>query len=301
MKTSRALLTLTIATFSTLSFGQASGKTDARTPTAAPKTTAAPDTTVIRGGKLLTMTHGVINNGVVVLDHGKITAVGAAGSVAIPNNAKVIDATGMTVYPGLIDSQTQLGITEISAVEMSNDLAEISDEIMPHMRVADAFHAESEVIPVTRINGITNAIVAPAARDSLPGQMSFIQLDGASADEMLLVRDIGMALYFTERQRRNESFEHAKFPYTRMGLAAQLRQAFIDAQDYAQKWTDYDKKRSSGSSAAGENQGGSDDKKSPASPPKRDLKLEALLPYLQGKKPVVLTAEEPGDVKVALE
>src|SRR5437588_12252951 len=130
MKTSRALLTLTIATFlSTLSFGQASGKTDARTPPATPKTTAAPDTTVIRGGKLLTMTHGVINNGVVVLDHGKITAVGAAGSIAIPKNAKVIDATGMTVYPGLIDSQTQLGITEISAVEMSNDLAETSDEI----------------------------------------------------------------------------------------------------------------------------------------------------------------------------
>jgi imidazolonepropionase-like amidohydrolase len=153
---------------------------------------------------------------------------------------------------------------------------------------------------VTRINGITNAIVAPAARDSLPGQMSFIQLDGASADEMLLVRDIGMALYFTERQRRNDSFERAKFPFTRMGMAAQLRQAFIDAQDYAQKWSDYDKKRSSGGS---DNKGSSnaDDKKSSSSAPKRDLKLEALLPYLQGKKPVVLTAEEPGDVKVALE
>src|SRR4029077_8953192 len=159
MKTLQTLLSFTIAVtlLSAASFGQTSGKGGPKTPPAS-KAAVVSDTTVIRGGKLLTMTHGVIENGVVVLDHGKITAVGAAGSVAVPRNAKVIDATGMTVYPGLIDSQTQLGITEISAVEMSNDLAETSDEIMPHMRVADAFHAESEVIPVTRINGITNAI-----------------------------------------------------------------------------------------------------------------------------------------------
>lgn len=272
-----------------------------------PSTPVATGATVIRGGKLLTMTHGVIENGIVVLENGKIAAVGTAGSVSVPTNANVIDATGMTVYPGLIDSQTQLGITEISAVDMSNDLVEASDEIMPHMRVADAFHAESEVIPVTRINGITNAIVAPSSRDSLPGQMSFIQLDGPSADEMLLVRDIAMGLYFGGEQRRNESFERAKFPYTRMGLAAQLRQAFIDAQDYAQKWADYDKKRAGREktpdpkSDSAKSDSKDDAKKSEkATPPKRDLKFEALLPYLQGKKPVVLTAEEPADVKVAM-
>src|SRR4051812_14700590 len=131
MKTLRTLsITIAVSVLSASAFGQASGKAGAKA-SPAPKAAVAPDTTVIRGGKLLTMTHGVIENGVVVLDHGKITAVGAAGSVAIPRNAKVIDATGMTVYPGLIDSQTQLGITEISAVDMSNDLAETSDEIMP--------------------------------------------------------------------------------------------------------------------------------------------------------------------------
>ena len=67
----------------------------------------------------------------------------------------------MTVYPGLIDSETRSGLTEISAEDMTNDLIELSDEIMPHMHVYDAFHAESELIPVTRLNGITNAIVAP--------------------------------------------------------------------------------------------------------------------------------------------
>ena len=246
---------------------------------------------VLRGGRLLTISHGTIENGVLVMENGKITAVGAAGSVQVPRNARVLDVTGMTVYPGLIDSETHLGLTEISAEPMTNDLQETSDAIMPHMHVYDAFHAESDLIPVARMNGVTNAIVAPQTRDTLPGQDAFVQLAGRSSDEMLLVRDIAMPLNFTGEQRRNESFQNAQFPQTRMGMAAQLRQVFIDAQDYAQKSADYDKK-----AAAWEK----DKKGDQPSAPKRDLKLEALLPYLEGKRPVVLAANEPSDLKTAL-
>jgi len=267
-------------------------------------------TVALKGGKVLTVSHGTIENGVVLFENGIITAVGVAGSVQIPKNARIIDATGMTVYPGLIDSETSLGLTEISAVDMTNDLVEPSDEIMPHMHVYDAFHAESELIPVTRLNGITNAIVAPASRDTLPGQDSFIQLAGKSRDEYLLVRDIAMPLNFTGEQRRNERGEGRKFPSTRMGLAAQIRQAFLDAQDYAQKWSDYEKKKAdydkpttdlvpapdSSAKPADKDKG----KKQPPNPPKRDLKLEALLPYLQGKKPIVLAAEESSDLQAAV-
>src|SRR5206468_4198593 len=84
----------------------------------------------IRGGKLLTITHGVIDNGTVVMENGKITAVGPSASVKIPANARVIEANGMTVYPGLIDSETNLGLIEIEADQMTNDLVETSDEIM---------------------------------------------------------------------------------------------------------------------------------------------------------------------------
>jgi len=257
-------------------------------PTAKPEPARA---IVLRGGKLMTISHGTIENGTLVMENGKITAVGAAASVKVPKNARVIDVTGMTVYPGLIDSETHLGLTEISLDTTTNDLEETSDAIMPHMHVYDAFHAESDLIPVTRMNGVTNAIVAPATRDTLPGQDAFVQLAGKSSDEMLLVRDIAMPLNFTGAQRRNESFQTAKFPQTRMGMAAQLRQAFIDAQDYAQKLADYEKK------AADWEKEKKGDK---PSPPKRDLKLEALLPYLEGKRPVVLAAEEPSDLKVAL-
>jgi imidazolonepropionase-like amidohydrolase len=253
---------------------------------------------VLKGGKILTISHGTIENGVLVMKDGKIAAVGAAGSVSVPSDAQVIDVTGMTVYPGLIDSETALGLTEISAEQMTNDLVESSDEIMPHMHVYDAFHAESELIPVSRLNGITNAIVAPSSGDTLPGQDAFIQLDGASALEMLLIRDIAMPLNFTADQRRNESWEKRKFPSTRMGMAAQLRQTFLDAQEYERSWTDYNKKKSDFESKPATDK--DKDKKQPPSPPKRDLKLEAVLPYLDGKKQIVLAAEEASDLETAV-
>jgi imidazolonepropionase-like amidohydrolase len=266
----------------------------------------------LRGGKLLTVSHGTIDNGVLLIENGKIAAIGAADSVEIPQDARVVDVRGMMVYPGLIDSQTALGLTEISAEQMTNDLVEPSEEIMPHMHVYDAFHAESELIPVTRLNGITNAIVAPSSQDTLPGQDSFVQLAGKSAEDFLLVRDIAMPLNFTGEQRRNERGEGRKFPSTRMGLAAQLRQAFLDAQDYAQHWADYERKKADyektknaatskpSASKTLDDKDKEKDKKQPPTPPKRDLKLEALLPYLQGKKLVVLTAEEANDLQTAV-
>jgi imidazolonepropionase-like amidohydrolase len=260
-------------------------------------------TVALRGGRLLTISHGTIENGMLVIENGKIAAIGTANSVRLPKGARVVDTSGMTIYPGLIDSETALGLTEISAEQMTNDLVETSEEIMPHMHVYDAFHAESELIPVTRLNGITNAIVAPANRDTLPGQDSFVQLAGKSAQDFLLIRDIAMPLNFTGDQRRNERGDARKFPSTRMGLAAQMRQVFLDAQDYAQRWADYERKKAEyekPSTDATVNDKEKNKKSSPF-PPKRDLKLEALLPYLRGKKTVVLAAEEASDLQTAVD
>ena len=168
----------------------------------------------------------------------------------------------------------------------------MSDEIMPHMHVYDAFHAETALIPVTRINGITNAIVAPGQRRhaARPG---FIHPAGRPIGRRRcsLVRDIAMPLNFTGAAAPQQSLEKRKFPFTRMGMATQLRQAFIDAQDYDAKLAAYDKKKSSADAK---------EKDKAGAPPKRDLKLEALLPYLHGKKPVVLAAEQPNDLHTAL-
>ncbi len=263
---------------------------------------AATGPVAIRGAKLLTVSHGTIENGVLVMENGKITAVGGAGT-AIPAGAQVIDGKGMTVYPGLIDAETHLGLTEISAEPMTNDLVEPSDEIMPHMHVYDAFHAESALIPVTRLNGITNAVVAPSQGDSLPGQDSFIQLAGRDRDEMILARDIALPMNFSAAQRRTGpggggGGGGARFPETHMGLAAQLRQAFLDAQDYAAKMANCDKPAASQPAA---DQKPADQKSSGGGAScKRDMKLEALVPYLQGKKPVVLMARQAEEVITAV-
>ena len=165
------------------------------------------------------------------------------------------------------------------------------------MHVYEALHAESELIPVARLNGITNAIVAPASRDTLPGQDSFIQLAGRSADDLFLVRDIAMPLNFTGDQRRNERSEGRKFPSTRMDLAAQMRQAFLDAQDYAQKCPSTKRKRPTSTNPKLTQ---APPPIPPSNPPKGDLKLEALVPYLQGKKTVIRAADESSDLQAAV-
>lgn len=246
------------------------------------KPSATSKTVVLTGGKLLTITHGVIDNGVLVMAGGKITAVGTAGQVQIPKDAQVVDAKGMTIYPGLIDSETHLGLVEVEADSSSRDLVETSSEIMPHMHVYDAFHAETERIPVARLNGITNAIVAPASDDTLPGQDIFIQLSGRNRDEMILKRDIALPLNFgADQRRRDGGFRSWKFPSTRMGLASELRQSFLDTQHYMAE------------AEAAQKKG---DKNF-----KRDLKFEALIPYLKGERPVVVGVYESHDLETAME
>jgi imidazolonepropionase-like amidohydrolase len=145
---------------------------------------------------------------------------------------------------------------------------------------------------VVRVNGITNAIVAPGSGDSLPGQDIFIQLDGKDRDQMILQRDNAMPLNFSAEQRRRggrgEGGLGGRFPSTRMGLASQLRQAFLDAQDYESKQQNRKSDSGNNKTASG------------ADHQKRDLKLEALLPYLHGQKPVVIGARDGYDLENAM-
>jgi imidazolonepropionase-like amidohydrolase len=251
----------------------------AATLLAAPALTSQSTPIAITNGKLLTVSHGTIENGTIILSGGKISAIGATGSVTIPSGATIVDAKGLTVYPGLIEPESNFGLTEISADEVNNDLAERSDEIMPHMHVADAFHAETELIPVARLNGITNAVVAPANDDSVAGQDIFIQLYGRDRDQMILAKDVALAMNFGADQRRRGG--HSSFPSTRMGLVTQLRQTFLDTQEYMAKRDAAEKKA---------------DKDF-----KKDLKYEALVPYLKGERPVVLGVYEGYEVEVIMQ
>jgi imidazolonepropionase-like amidohydrolase len=251
-------------------------------------TTPPSGVTAITGGKLLTVTHGTIANGVLLLEHGKITAVGDAASVKVPGGATIVDATGMTVYPGLIAAETTLGLSEVESDEVNNDLVETSEEIFPQMHVYDAFHAETERIPIARFNGITNAIVAPADDDTMPGQDIFIQLAGRDRDAMILAKDDALSMNFGQDPKRK-----AKFPSTRMGEISQLHQALIDATEYMHK--------KDAAAASKPDPAAKDSKEHKPDSPKFDLRSEALIPYLKGEKPVVIGVEEAHDIEVVME
>ncbi len=246
-------------------------------------TTPPTGVTAIIHGKLLTVSHGTIEDGTLLLQSGKILAVGTAAAVKVPTGATIVDAHGLTVYPGLIASESTLGLSEIASDDGNNDLVETSEEIFPNMHVYDAFHAETERIPIARFNGITNAIVAPIDSDTMPGQSMFIQLAGRDRDAMILTKDVALPMNFGADPKR-----HDKFPSTRMGEITQLRQAFIDATEYMQK-----------KEAAAKKSEAKDSKYKKSDPPKFDLKNEALIPYLKGEKPVIVTADEGHDIEVA--
>jgi imidazolonepropionase-like amidohydrolase len=260
--------------------------------------TPPPGVIAITGGKVLTVSHGTIENGVVLLEGGKITAVGTAASVKVPKGATVVNAKGMTVYPGLIDAETRIGLSEIASDRMTNDTVEPGEEIFPQMHVYDAFHSESEHIPITRFNGITNAIVAPAETDTIPGQDSFIQLAGRDRDSMLMVKDVALAMNFGEAPKRGGRGEAGgagggRYPSTRMGEISQMRQALLDAQEYmARRGRPAASEETAAAPAGG--RGGA------AAGGNFNLRNEALIPYLKGEKPVVLGAYDGHDVETAM-
>ena len=134
----------------------------------------------LRGATIHTVTNGVIENGTIIFDDGVITAVGA--DVAIPAGTRVVDVSGKHIYPGLIDAYTTVGISEIGAVDMSNDIREVGD-FNPNIQANVAVNAESRHIGTSRSAGVLTAITTPAG-GLVPGMSSAMALEGWSWEEM---------------------------------------------------------------------------------------------------------------------
>ncbi|MBL8998250.1 MAG: amidohydrolase family protein [Gemmatimonadales bacterium] len=135
---------------------------------------------VLRGATIHTVTNGVIENGTIVLDGGRIRAIGK--DLAIPAGAKVVDLTGKHIYPGLIDAYSTVGISEIGAVDVSNDVNEIGD-FNPNVRADVAVNAESRHIGTTRSAGVLVAFSTPGG-GVISGLSSAMSLEGWTWEEM---------------------------------------------------------------------------------------------------------------------
>jgi imidazolonepropionase-like amidohydrolase len=247
-------------------------------------------TYAIKGGKVFTLAGAPIENGTVVIRDGKIVAVGA--NVEIPPDAQVIDASGLEVYPGMFDAVTQIGLGEISQVSATMDVAELGD-YNPELIAATAINPASAYIPVTRANGITEVIAAPgtAGFDSqggglIAGQASAFNLAGWTMEDMQINRSVAMVINWPSIQTR--TFDFATFsikdkPYA--DAKKEYDKSVNDLSDWLNRARHYAQAKEKGSAALYE----------------RDLKLESLVPVVEGKLPVLVIADEERDIRNAVE
>jgi imidazolonepropionase-like amidohydrolase len=127
-----------------------------------------------------TVTKGRLENATVVIRNGKIEAVGT--NVTIPADAQVIDCKGLTVYPGMVDSGSHLGLQEIESISVTQDYDEMG-ELTPEMQALTAINPNSVLIPVTRVSGVTSVIASPSG-GLFPGTAALINLQGYTPEQM---------------------------------------------------------------------------------------------------------------------
>ena len=148
--------------------------------------------------RIVTVTNGTIERGTLVVQDDRIIAVGS--DVDVPATAERIDCEGLTLYPGLIDAGTRLGLAEIGSVDETNDYNEVGD-VVPHMHALTAVNPNSVHIPVTRVSGVTTVLTAPGG-GLLPGTAALINLHGYTPDQMHLGGVDAIVLNFPSRAKR---------------------------------------------------------------------------------------------------
>lgn len=151
----------------------------------------------LTNGTIYTITNGIIENGTVLISNGKIEFVGT--SIQIPENYLIINCEGLRIYPGLFDSGTSLGLVEIGSLPETRDNNEVG-EFNPNMEAITAINPNSELIPVTRVNGITTVLAEPSG-NLFNGQSCVINLFGYTPEAMSLIKNSGMHLNFPSRGR----------------------------------------------------------------------------------------------------
>lgn len=241
----------------------------------------------IRNARIVTVTNGVIERGTIVIKNGKIEAVGA--NVAVPRDAKVIDATGLAVYPGLIDSNTILGLSEVGqGANGTVDTTEIGD-FNANMRALTAVNPHSELIPVARMNGVTTALTCPRG-GIISGQCALINLDGWTQHEMNLRAPAALQL----------NYPIASFGGRGGGFAALLGQPSDQQRQQRERQVENLRKRLEDAQAyAQARQAAARDRNLPART--IDLGMEAIIPVLRGEVPVLISANGEREIRGALE
>jgi imidazolonepropionase-like amidohydrolase len=233
----------------------------------------------IRGATVHSVSGQPVPNATVVIEQGRIRAVGQNGSVLIPPQAAIIPAEGLHLYPGMIDAGTILGLAELDSARETQDYREGGD-FQPDLRAGVAVNPDSELIPVTRANGVTTVVVRPTG-GVVAGQGALINLAGWTPREMTIVDPLALYIEFPAAPRFSLG-DRDSSAFTGRGLAKKQREEKIRRLKdlFAQALT-YDEGRKKGAG--------------PANP-----RLDALVPYARGQKPVVIQAYRKAEITEAL-
>jgi imidazolonepropionase-like amidohydrolase len=237
---------------------------------------ASNDTFLIRNADVYPVTGAEMKGVSVLIQDGKIADIGV--NLVAPKGMRVIEAKGLRVYPGMIDSGTELGLSEILLVRETVDTDELG-EFMPQLRALVAVNPGSEHFGVVRVNGITSAMTFPSSggrggeRQIISGQAALIHTDGWTWEEMAVERTAAMHLLFPDIAAGG-SYTQARRTYEQQ--VAKLNDFFDQAHQYQ-------KERAAHAPGF-----------------KTNLKMEAMLPVLEGKVPVAVSASRANAIHDAV-
>ncbi len=216
----------------------------------------------VRGATIHTAAGAPIPNGTIVVRGGKIVAIGAG--VAIPSGAKVIDATGKDVIPGMIDNHSHIGAKE-------GDLNDSPMLIGPQHRFVDVLDLADPAWKDAVSGGVTTVVTGPGSGENVSGMAAVVKTFGEDRDRRILLEKGGMKFAMGAKSRE-------RYPTTTMGVAANLRQYLIKTQEYMAAWKKWEDEGKKGS------------------PPARDLGYEGMADVLTKKTYVRAHVHQATDV-----
>ena len=233
----------------------------------------------VKGKKVLTITNGVIEDGVVLIEKGKIKALGP--DVKVPDGVKALKAK--YVMPGLVEAHCHIGIWEEKIGWAGSDGNEMTEPATPHIRALDGIKANADEggLEAALFEGITTAQVLPGSANVIGGTGLVLKTaPKTTVDEMVIKDPSGMKVAFGENPRRVYGVEQKKMPSTRMGVAGVLREWLQRTKNYMEKKEKF--------------------KDESEKQPEYDIRLEALIPVLKREIPLRAHAHRADDVATAV-
>ncbi|MCE7742487.1 MAG: amidohydrolase family protein [Candidatus Heimdallarchaeota archaeon] len=248
----------------------------------------------IKNGKIFTVDKNetVIEKGTILIKNGIIDGI-VEGDIPVPEGYEVINADGMCVLPGFIDTHTHQGLFDGSVGWAGFDGNEMTDPTTAYVRALDAINPEDPGLEEARVGGVTTIQTGPGSGNVIGGTDTIIKTFSKNKilDEMIVKTPSSMKAALGENPKRVYGTDK-KQPSTRMGTAAIFRKAFVDAQNYVDKWKEYEKKKKQ-----------AEDKKEldkVPSKPERDLGKEALVKVLNKEIPLNFHCHQANDIQTAI-